>query len=78
MMSPPINKTKLSNVPNNFFDFKIKDIEGKVIDFKTYKNKRAIKQMAKFGDANNLTNFQIGKSINLRIEIKSNSKVDSG
>ena len=43
-----------------------------------YKNKRAIKQMAKFGDANNLTNLQIGKSINLRIEIKSNSKVDSG
>lgn len=34
--------------------------------------------MAKFGDANNLTNFQIEESINLRIEIKSNSKFDSG
>lgn len=42
-----------------------------------YKNKRAIKQMAKFRDTNNLTNFLLEESINMRIEIASNSKIDT-
>lgn len=29
-------------VPNSFFDFKIKDINGKVIDFSEFKKRKAI------------------------------------
>lgn len=31
-----------SNIPKSFFDFKIKDIQGTLIDFNTYKNEKVI------------------------------------
>lgn len=33
---------KLSSTNQSFFDFKIKDITGKLIDFSTFKDKKAI------------------------------------
>jgi glutathione peroxidase len=33
---------KLNAPTQSFFDFKIKDITGKLIDFSTFKNKKAI------------------------------------
>lgn len=33
---------KLNSSAQNFFDFKVKDITGKVVDFSTFKNKKAI------------------------------------
>lgn len=33
---------KLSSANQSFFDFKIKDITGKLIDFSTFKGKKAI------------------------------------
>jgi hypothetical protein len=30
-----------AKVPDSFFDFKIKNLDGKVIDFKDYKGKKA-------------------------------------
>jgi hypothetical protein len=32
-------------LPQGFFEFKIKNIEGKLIDFKTYKNRKLIMVM---------------------------------
>jgi hypothetical protein len=33
---------KLKNSPTSFFDLKAKDIEGNLIDFSMYRNKKAI------------------------------------
>ncbi len=33
---------KLNNSPTSFFDLKAKDIEGNIIDFSIYRNKKAI------------------------------------
>lgn len=33
---------KLNSTAQNFFDFKVKDITGNVVDFSTFKNKKAI------------------------------------